>query len=130
MSFKVFVTTVIIGSVLSWLGFFLILTNVDPTRTDHAAFLFYITLALSLFGTLTTVGLSLRRIIIRDDSALLRHLKQSVRQATLLTTAAILVLKFLSVGLFAWWIGLLLMLLIFMIEAVFYSRRTVTSGYV
>lgn len=130
MSLKTFLSIVGVCTALAWFSWYEVLQNIDPFANPELAFLFYVTLALALIGTLTTAGLIARRLVVKDEDSLLRHFKQSARQAIFLTIAFLIVLILGSKGLFVWWIGLGLLALVVMIEAIAYSNRTAKSGYV
>ena len=130
MSIKAFLAFVSGGSLLAWFSWFLVLKNTDPAVSADAQALFYSTLVLALLGTFTVLGLGLRRLLIKDDAALLKHLKQSLRQALLFTLGILFGLVLLAHDLFSWWIGLIILAVIIFYEAVFYSKRTAQSGYV
>ncbi len=123
MTFKGYVNLMAVGTCASWIAWLIILASLDPMRGGSFAFLlFYVTLAPALIGTLSILG-AVIRIWRHPESLTARHVTRAFRQAFFLSLAILGALMLLSKGLFTWWVTLLFVLSLGLLELVFQSAE-------
>lgn len=118
-----------VATLLSWGAWGLVLMNMDPAQAGLAGFiLFYITLLMSLIGTLTLAGVLYRVLLVRNANIITRQVRVAFRHAVLLSLVAILTLILAGNGILKWWIMPVVIMLVCGIEYFFLiseeSRRT------
>ncbi len=130
MATKFFTFLITAGAALSWLGWFLLLFNINPEKAGFFAFFaFYCSMFLALSGTIFFLGKFLRRRLSKRKPMYLQiniSLRQAFLFATLVVAAAILQ----SHRLLNFWNGIVLVLIMAMFEFFFivYSRQRHFSG--
>ena len=82
MNLKQYLTLMCIGTALCWAMFLLVIFNMSPENGVIALIFFYSSLFLSLIGTLSIIGLSIRVMLIKKR-VIFREVKNSFRQAFL-----------------------------------------------
>ena len=123
MTFKQFLTLMLITTGAAWFAFGAVVWSIDPTRSGLLGFVFfYATLSLALIGTLTICGAGLRTLTNRDE-VVSRHVSKAFRQAFLFTILVDLSLVLSSQGYFRWWTATILILLLAIVELVFLSAQ-------
>jgi hypothetical protein len=123
VTFKQFLTLMLITTGAAWFAFGAVVWSIDPTRSGLLGFVFfYATLSLALVGTLTICGAGLRTLTNRDE-VVSRHVSKAFRQAFLFTILVDLSLVLSSQGYFRWWTATILILLLAIVELVFLSAQ-------
>jgi len=123
MTFKQFLTLMLITTGAAWFAFAAVVWSIDPTRSGILGFVFfYATLSLALLGTLTISGAGLRTLTNRDE-VVSRHVSKAFRQAFLFTALVDASLVLSSQGYFRWWTATILILLLAVVELVFMSAQ-------
>jgi len=123
MTFRQFLTLMLITTGAAWFAFGAVVWSIDPTRSGLLGFVFfYATLSLALIGTLTICGAGLRTITNRNE-VVSRHVSKAFRQAFLFTTLVDVSLVLSSQGYFRWWTATILILLLAIVELVFLSAQ-------
>lgn len=112
----------LVATLVSWGGFGFVLFFVDPDSSWLSLLVFYLTLALSLIGTLTLLGYRVRQAASRGEESY-DNLGVSLRQGILLTLGLIGVLFLQSLRLLNWWDGGLLVGFLILLEFFFLSRK-------
>ncbi len=123
MSFRSYLIFMTLATIAAWIAWALVIHGVDPARSGSLGFLlFYLTLLMALFGTISIVGLLIR--LWRSPLELpSRMALRSFRQGILLTLLFTGSLLLFSQGWFRWWTMLLIVMIITFIELVFLSMR-------
>lgn len=121
MTFKGYVAAMLIGTVLSWAAWVLILFRVNPDTAGTIGFiLFYASLLLSLLGTFALLGLVFRHMRVRRKF-LVEKVVTSFRQGLWFGVVIIAALILQSQQLLSWWNLLLVILIITILEFFFLS---------
>jgi len=121
MTFKDYLIVMSIASVAAWMAWLVVFVSTDPSRAGLVSLtFFYLTLAIALVGTLSIIGAGIRTWR-KKDEVISRNVTRSLRQAILFTSLLIISLILLSAELFTWWIILLVMLILTLIELAFLS---------
>lgn len=102
MNLKQYLTLMVVGTALCWLMWILVIFNIEPMSGIFALFFFYASLFLSLLGTLSIIGLSTRVILLRKN-VIFKQVRNSFRQALLLSTFFIISLILQSQRILFWW---------------------------
>jgi len=112
-----------ISAVFCWLIWVFVLYLIDPTSAGILGFtFFYLSLFLSLAGTMSVLGLIFRMKFGKEE-AVFRTVTTSFRQATMLGFLVIGGLFLKSKNLLAWWNIILLVLALTVLEFFFMSSQ-------
>lgn len=116
------VAVVLLATLVSWTGFFLVLTKLDPySATELSLSLFFLTSLMSLTGTFGLLLFLLKKWR-SEDRIYVKHVMISLRQGFLLSFCTNLCMGLLVIGLLRIWNGLLLVILIMLLEFYFSQR--------
>ncbi len=112
MTLKIYIFIITICTILCWISWGIILWNIDPSETELGGFiLFYLSLFLSLMGTITLGG-SLIRLKFNRNKLILKQAIIAFRQAIWFSLLIIFFLILQSFHLLYWWnIGLFILFL-------------------
>jgi len=121
-----------LGTALCWLAWVFIIWNTDPAQTGLMGLLFfYFSLWLAIIGTFSVLGFLMKRLIIKNDEVVFRHVKRTFRQGILLASGLMIILLLLQTRLLTWWNATLLVLLFLLIGLlVFNGRKFSNQDYV
>jgi len=121
-----------IGTLICWGTWAFILFTLDPSSAGFWGIIFfYASLFLALVGTFSVIVFLLRRLIIKNDEVIFRHVKRTFRQSVILSALIIFALFLLQQRLLTWWNSILLVVLFIVLEAmVFANRRFSNQDYV
>lgn len=124
MDLKKFLLYMILGSVLSWFGFFMVLIFINPNEAGGLSFLlFYLILGFASLGTFTVLGFVIRKLFHKDELAF-QHVIVSFRQAIWLSLVLVISLFLQSKQLLNWLNAILLILGLGLIEFFFLSYKS------
>src|SRR5689334_2085133 len=124
MTFRMYLVFMTIATILSWGAWVLVLNTTNPQEAGMAGFLvFYVTLLLSLVGTLTLFGTAYRVLFLRREGVMAREVRIAFRHAVLLSIAAVTALVLSAQGWLTWWALLLLLIAMSILEYVFLLRE-------
>lgn len=129
MSFRIFVTLIFFGVIVSWIGWVMTVLYFDPEQISWLGFaMFYISLFLSLFGTFF-LGSDWFKSKIKKKQLLFFRLRTSVRHSLFfsLLISGWLFLK--SLGLIQWWVLSLFILILLVFEFFFMSLHKKQTFY-
>ncbi len=123
MTFRMFLIIMSVASVAAWIGWLVVLNGVDPTRSGGLGlWLFYLSLAIALVGSLSVIGV-LIRLWTKQDGLVAVLSMRSFRHALLLSTIFIAALVFLGKGMLRWWIMVGIVLIVSIVELIFLTSR-------
>jgi Ca2+/Na+ antiporter len=124
MNFKAYLLTILFGTILCFVGWGMVVVNIDPEEAGILGFfLFYTTLFLGIVGLTSTIGLGIRKLIFADDDIVFRHSKRTFRQSLIFAILAITTLILLQLGILRWWNGIILLALGIVLEGMVYTNR-------
>lgn len=128
MTLRQYLTWMAIGTAISWGAFWLVLMYLDPNTTgDLGLVFFYLSLFLSVTGTLTIVGFAWRYVRHREE-VLFRHVSISFRQGAILGLMVVAALFLETRGLLTWWNMGLLIIGLTLLEYFWLSARRGPRG--
>ncbi len=105
------------GTLLAWMGWVLVLFRIDPQESGLPGLaLFYLTLFVSLVGTLATFGVLYRVHLLKRRELLSREVKISFRHGVMLSLVAVISLALSAQALLFWWNFLALIIFVAAIE--------------
>jgi hypothetical protein len=105
MSFRVYIILMIVGTLVAWLGWSVVVWSVDPQQAGGLGFgMFFLTLLMGLIGTITLFGLLVRLVIMKRRELIIREVKTSFRHAVLLSAVSTVSLIFSAQGWLSWWV--------------------------
>ncbi|EKE22132.1 MAG: hypothetical protein ACD_7C00042G0006 [uncultured bacterium] len=123
MSLKAYIWSLILSTLLALGAWFFVLFNIDPYKSGIVGqVLFYFSFWIFLLGIWVNILVWLRVKLLGGESAI-ETMGLSFRQGFLLATLAVLIIILNAIGYFTWWIGLLAVAGIFLIELFFLSRE-------
>lgn len=116
MTLPAFVILMFVSTAAAWTAWFTVLFKIDPFVDGGLGFLlFYLSLGLSLTGTITLLGMTVRHFY-QPEEASFRRVLNSFRQAAFLSVLVVALLFLQSHRLLAWWNVLLLILACVVLE--------------
>ena len=122
MSLPRFLLLAAIGTLLSVVGWVVVVFAIDPTQGGALGVaLFFVSLFFGCLGLLFLISFFVRLAVHRAAPPF-HHVGISLRQAFWVASAVTLVLLLLWYQLFAWWIGLLVVAACILFEIFFLSR--------
>jgi len=123
MNFRSYLMFMTLATVAAWIAWAVVLNGVDPTRSGLLGYLlFYVTLLMALFGTISLGGMLIR--LWRSKEELPSRIAiRSFRHGILLTVLFMSSLLLFSQGWFRWWTMLLVVVIVGLIEMAFLSSR-------
>lgn len=124
MSLVRFIVILSIGTVLSWGTWVIVLMTLDPqTGGVITLAMFYLSLWLGLLGTITIIGFFLR-VWLEKESVFFRQVATALRQATVISSGAVLALLLQGARWLNAWSGVSLILLVILIEVFFLAGQS------
>lgn len=118
-----------ISSCLAWLTWGFIVFGINPEEAELGTFfLFYAGLLLALACTLSIAGLITRVWILKKDELVSRLAAKSFRQAILLSALLTGILYFQSKHILNWWIIILFIAVLTMLEFFLISYKKTSTG--
>lgn len=123
MTVRLYVTIMLIATLLSWAAWLLILFMVAPDEAGMLGFVFfYASLFLGLLGTVALVGLLIRHVKTRNKF-IVEKVIISFRQATWIALLIVAALVLQSFRLLTWWNAVLVVLIVSFLEFFFMSAH-------
>jgi len=120
MTLKAYLFLMSITTAVAWTGWIMVITTVNP---DSAGILglsfFYLSLYLSLLGTFSVIGFLIRSLLQRHRRAHIYRVSTAFRQACLWSLGFIIALALQSERILSWWLLLLLLVAMTMVEFTF-----------
>ena len=127
MSFKSFFFLIILGTVLSWIAWGMVIFNFDPNQISLLQFIaFYVSLFMALGGTIFIVIDWLKSKVFRRQLLVFR-VRASIRHGILFSILLLGWAFLQSQNLLAWWVLLLLILILTVLEFFFISLQRKAS---
>jgi hypothetical protein len=124
MTLKEFIIWMLLGTLICWAAFGIVIYTTNPFEAGALAFIFfYITLILSMTGSLTLVGLFTRIFVLKRDDFVARRVTASFRQGIFLSFVLAAGLLLMSKDLLTWWNITLFVLGITLLEFFFISSK-------
>ena len=107
------------GTLLAWGAWSAVLLNVNPDEGGFVGLLlFYLTLLISLIGTFALMGIFFRVYIKKRKHVVIREVHIAFRHAIFMATMAVVSLGLSAHGWLKWWVFLLLLAVIALLEYV------------
>ncbi|MFC1598016.1 hypothetical protein ACFL2M_00590 [Patescibacteria group bacterium] len=122
MTLRRYLITMTLTTLICWGAFVLVLFRVDPyTGGTLALLLFFISLFFAKWGTLSLLGFVVRYIFLRNTVPF-KYIGTSLRQALWFAILLTLTLFLVSQELLVWWMSLLLVIGLTILEGFFLTR--------
>ena len=126
MSLRLYLILMTIASLCSWVAWMVVLHAIDPTKSGWLGFLlFFVTLGIAFLASVTLFG-TLVRVWFKRQEIVYRHVVRSLRQGLIFTGLFECSLILAGLGLLAWWVLLLLILIATIIELLFLGPTETT----
>lgn len=120
MTLKAYLFLMSITTIVAWIGWILVITTVNPDSAGALGLaFFYLSLFLSLLGTFSVLGFGIRSLVQRHRRAHIYRVSTAFRQACLWSLGLIIALALQSQRILHWWLLLLLLVAMTMIEFTF-----------
>ena len=113
-----------LGTLICWGILAFIVITLDPTQAGALGLtFFYFSLFLAILGTFSVIVFLLRRLVIKDNEIVFRHVKNTFRQGVLFSALLVLALYLWQKQLLYWWNGIFLVALLIILEVIVFSQR-------
>ena len=123
MTFRQYLTVMLIGTAGAWLAWTITLFTIDPTQTSIIGFLFfYLTLFIAIVGSLSILGSAIR-VLIKKPDVISRSVYTAFRHSILFGLLIIGALILISFDILRWWSILLFVIVLAFIELFFLSAK-------
>lgn len=124
MSLRQYLFLMTLGTAICWGAWFFVILKIDPLAVGNLSFVFfYATLFLALVGTFSVFGFALRRMVIKNDEIIFRHVKRTFRQGIFIASAVTILLLLLQKDLLTWWNGALVIIFFLIVEGIIFTNR-------
>lgn len=124
MTLRSYLILMSIGTLLCWVAWFFIVSNISPAEAGLQGLLFfYFSLFLAIVGTFSVIGFAVRKMIIKDDEVIFRHVRHTFRQSIFIALLLIIILILLSQNLLYWWNAIILFIFFMFVEGILFSSR-------
>lgn len=124
MTFRQYIFSMIAGTLLSLIGWAIVITSIDPLTAGFFGFtLFYLSAFVSSVGMLAVFGLLLRVYVIKRKLLLSKQVAIATRQSLLLSAVLTGALMLQSARILTWWNSFFLVGGLTMIEFFVISLR-------
>ncbi|MFA6533609.1 MAG: hypothetical protein WCT37_00385 [Patescibacteria group bacterium] len=121
MTLKKYLFFMAIIAVFCWAAWVVVLFSINPEVAGFLGlFFFYLTLFFALTTSFAVLGLALRRLLVRQDLAV-RQVAVALRQGLLFSLLLVGSLILVSLSLLTWWLGLILVAFLSLLEFLFLS---------
>ncbi len=129
MTLKRYLLTMALTTLICWAAFVVVIFRIDPNASGTVGLmLFFTSLFFALWGTLSLFGFSARYLIFKNTVPF-RYIGTSLRQALWFAILLCLTLFLVSQELLAWWMSLLLVMALTILEAFFLARSLEARYY-
>jgi len=129
MTLRQYLILMSLGTLICWGTWTFILFTLDPNSAGSLGILFfYFSLFLALVGTFSVIIFLIRRLIIKNDEVIFRHVKKTFRQSVIVAVLIIFALYLLQQHLLTWWNSILLVALFIVLEAVIFTNRRYSNA--
>lgn len=131
MTLRQYFTTMLVGAILAWAAWLLVIFRFDPTVSGAAVFfLFYAALFMAIFGSVSAIGFWLRLRLATNEETDFTKIKKTFKQGALAAAFVVLALLLLQKELLTWWNFALLAIFYLFLEGVIFANRRSDKNYV
>lgn len=124
MNFKQYIILMMISSILAWITWIFIVFGINPDEAGLGVyFLFYASLLAAISCSLSVLGLTIRVWILKQREIISHQAAKSFRHAVFLSTFFTGILYFQSKHILNWWIIILFIAALSMLEFFIISYR-------
>ena len=124
MSLRLYLLFMTIATTLCWAVWFIVISNINPDQGGMFGYLlFYISLFLSLSGTISIIGFLIRKKIDKKDIVVFHHVRHTFRQGILVSSLMILALFMQQLQMLNWLTGILVIAVFLILESIFFAGR-------
>ncbi len=130
MNLKQYITIMILGSILCWTAWGIVLVNIDPFQDTGIGFaFFYASLFFALLGTISVFAFFIRQIFSREALPMFRYVKRSFSDSFFISVALIILLFLQGKAYLTWWnTGIFLLALVFILAFSFSTKKDSLSN--
>ncbi len=124
MSLRLYLFLMTVGTAICWAVWVFVILKVDPEVAGNLGFIFfYSTLFLALVGTFSVFGFALRKMVIKNEAVIFRHVKRTFRQGVFIASTVTILLLLLQKDLLVWWNGALIIIFFLIVEGIIFTNR-------
>lgn len=129
MTLKQYLITMLIGTILCWTAWIFVIFNVDPLQSNLMGFIFfYLSLFLSLLGTISMLAFLLHRFFSRELLPIYKYVQKSFRHAVIISSILVLLLFLQGIQVLTIWNLGAFILIILLIISFFLSTKFSRQG--
>ena len=125
MTLKQYITIMILGSILCWTAWGIVLVNIDPFQDTGVGFaFFYASLFFALLGTISVFAFFVRQLFSREALPMFRYVKRSFSDSFFISVALIVLLFLQGKAYLTWWnTGIFVLALAFILAFSFTNKK-------
>ena len=129
MTLKQYFTVMILGTILCWAAWWMVVVSIDPFQDTGVGFsFFYISLFLALLGTTSIVAFALRKNFSRMDLPMFRYVQKSFKDSLFFSILIIILLYLQAMGYIRLWnLGILGVALVLYLSFVWSTKKHPTA---
>jgi hypothetical protein len=125
MNLKQYILALTIGTLIACTAWIVVLLNIDPLTSGWSAFaIFYLTFFIASTGLITTISTLIRTLFLKPKHTTDHHISTSLRHGVLIGILVLSTLILLHEDILSWWVLLLSILAVSLIEFLALSLKT------
>lgn len=129
MTLRLYLALMSFATLLCWVAWLFVIFYISPTEGGFLGlFFFYLSLFFSIVGTGSVIGFHIRRLVLKDEEIIFRHVRHTFRQSIILATAVIVIFMLTAASLLFWWNFIMLVLFFLFIEFILFTNRRHSNG--
>lgn len=104
MTLKQYLIVMILGTILCWTAWWIVVLNIDPFQDTGVGFgFFYISLFLALLGTISIFAFILRKLLSKMDLPMFRYVERSFKDSLFISVLIVALLYLQGINYLRWW---------------------------
>ncbi|MBU2542910.1 hypothetical protein KJ785_05115 [Patescibacteria group bacterium] len=125
MTLRQYITIMILGSILCWTAWGIVIINIDPFQDTGIGFaFFYVSLFFALLGTISVLAFFIRHLFSREALPMFRYVKRSFSDAFFISICLVILLFLQGKAYLNWWnTGIFLLALAFILAFSFTTKK-------
>jgi hypothetical protein len=130
MTLKQYFTVMVLGSILCWATWWIVILNIDPFQdTGLGLSFFYISLFLALLGTISILAFMIRKVFSKMELPMFRFVQKSFQDSLFLSILIIFLLYLQGSNYLRWWNGIILIVSLVLYFIFVWSTKKQTTHF-
>ena len=130
MTLKQYFTVMILGTILCWAAWWMVIVSIDPFQDTGVGFsFFYISLFLALLGTTSVIAFALRKSFSRTELPMFRYVQKSFHDSLFFSILLASLLYLQGANYLRWWNGGVLIVAILLYFIFVWSTKKTDNSF-